>query len=97
VLNSLKITPDVIDAILEMRLGPDGKEGTEDDGISESDLASLGVDVFNLSPDYVTITAVGSVGDVSSQISCVFNFKLGEKLNIPLFWSEGKQEEADRP
>jgi very-short-patch-repair endonuclease len=90
VLNSLKITPDVIDAILEMRLGPDGKEGTEDDGISESDLASLGVDVFNLSPDYVTITAVGSVGDVSSQISCVFNFKLGEKLNIPLFWSEGK-------
>ncbi len=92
VLNSLKITPDVIDAILEMRLGPDGKEGTEDDGISEADLSSLGVDVFNLSPDYVTITAIGSVSDVSSQISCIFAFKLGEKLNIPLFWSEGKQE-----
>jgi general secretion pathway protein K len=92
VLNSL-VTPDVVDAILEMRLGPDGKEGTADDGISEADLASLGQDIFNLSPDYVSVTAIGSVGDVQSQISCIFAFKLGEKLAVPLFWTEGKTSE----
>ena len=93
VLNSLKIPADAIDAILEMRLGPDGKEGTADDGISEADLASLGQDIFSLSPDYVSVTAIGTVGNINSQISCIFAFKLGEKQAVPLFWSEGKTSE----
>lgn len=93
VLNSLKIPADTIDAILEMRLGPDGKEGTADDGISEADMASLGQDIFSLSPDYVSVTAIGTVGNINSQISCIFAFKLGEKQAVPLFWSEGKTSE----
>jgi len=93
VLNSLKIPADTIDAILEMRLGPDGKEGTVDDGISEADLASLGQDIFSLSPDYVSVTAIGTVSNINSQISCIFAFKLGEKQAVPLFWSEGKTSE----
>ena len=91
VLNSLKIPADTIDAILEMRLGPDGIAGTPDDGIKEADLASLGQDMFSLTPDYVRVTAIGTVGNVQSQISCIF--MLGEKLTIPLFWSEGKTVE----
>ena len=93
VLNSLKIPADVIDAILEMRLGPDGKEYTADDGIGEADLASLGQNMFTITPQFVRVTAIGSVGDVSSQISCIFFFKLGEKLAVPLFWLEGKNPE----
>ena len=72
VLNSLKIPADTIDAILEMRLGPDGKEGTVDDGISEADLASLGQDIFSLSPDYVSVTAIGTVSNINSQIANSF-------------------------
>ncbi|MFA6173184.1 MAG: hypothetical protein WC701_05810 [Kiritimatiellales bacterium] len=94
VLNSLNISADVIDAILEMRLGPDGKEGTADDGISQADLTALGRDdIFTLTPGYVSVTSVGTVGDVNSQISCIFAFKLGEKQAVPLFWTEGKTSE----
>ncbi len=89
VLNSLNISDGVIDAILEMRLGPDGKEGTADDGMSEADIASLGQEIFTAAHEYVSVTSVGTVGGVESQISCIF--KLGDKEVVPLFWSEGKQ------
>lgn len=90
VLNSLKISDADIDAIIEARLGPDGKEGTADDGITETDIGSLGLDagIFSVVPDYVTITSIGEVGGIQSQISCIF--KLGEKDAVPLFWLEGK-------
>lgn len=97
VLNSLSIPDDTIDAIMEMRLGPDGKEGTADDGITQADLAALGHGgIFTVQPEYVSITAIGEVGGIQSKISCIFSFKLGEKAAVPLFWLEGKQEETRR-
>lgn len=90
VLNSLKISAGVIDAILEARLGLDGEEGTADDGISQTDFAALGLDDrFTLTPEYVTVRSVGVADDVQSEISCIF--KLGEKLVNPIFWTEGNQ------
>jgi very-short-patch-repair endonuclease len=89
VLNSLPISDGVIDAILEMRLGPDREAGTEDDGLDEADLGALGIpDLFTLSPEYAAVTAIGTVGNVRSEISCIF--RLGEKEAVPLFWLEGK-------
>jgi very-short-patch-repair endonuclease len=93
VLNSLNIPESVIDAVLELRLGPDGKEGTDDDGLTARDLDAMGSDSaqFTLVPEYVAITSIGDVGGLQSKISCIF--KLGEKEPVPLFWLEGKQEE----
>lgn len=92
VLSSLKIPEGTIDAILEMRLGPDGEAGTADDGLDEKDIAALGLsDLFTLKPEYVSITSIGEVGAVQSKISCIF--KLGEKEAVPLFWLEGKPSE----
>jgi general secretion pathway protein K len=95
VLNSLNIPDATIEAIMEMRLGPDGEAGTSDDGITQADLTALGhSDIFTVTPGYVSITSIGEVGGVQSKISCIFPFKLGEKASVPLFWLEGKQEET---
>ena len=94
VFDSLDNMPDAdIAAVLEARLGPDGKEGTTDDGIRPADFAALGLSDarFSLIPDYVTITSIGDVGGIQSKISCIF--KLGEKQAVPLFWLEGKMSE----
>ena len=57
-----------------------------------ADLSALGRDdIFTLSHEYVSVTSIGTVGNVNSQISCIF--KLGEKEPVPLFWAEGKQKE----
>jgi len=93
VLNSLNISEGLIDAILEARLGPDGEEHTEDDGITPEDFANLGLgEKFTLEPEYVTILSEGSVGGVVSTISAVF--KLGEKESSPLFWLEGEESKT---
>ena len=94
VLNSLKISDSMINAILEFRNGQDGKEGTADDGISQKDFDAMGLEAtgkFTLKPDYVKVTAIGTVAGVQSQISCIF--RLGEKVDVPLFWLEGKTSE----
>ncbi len=94
VLNSLKISESMIDAILEFRLGPDGEAGTADDGIIQKDFDAMGLGAtgkFTLKPDYVKVKAIGTVAGVQSQISCIF--KLGEKAAVPLFWLEGKTSE----
>jgi len=93
VLNGLNIPDSTIDAIQEMRLGPDGVAGTKDDGISAADFTAMGLspDIFTLTPEYATVTAIGTVGGVQSKISCIF--KLGEKEAVPLFWIEGKTTE----
>ncbi|RLC74316.1 MAG: hypothetical protein DRI61_16905 [Chloroflexi bacterium] len=90
-LYSLGIPEAVIDDIMDARLGLDGEAETEDDGITQEDFAALGLssDLFTLKPEYVTITSVGAVGNITSEISCIF--KLGEKEASPLFWLEGKQ------
>jgi very-short-patch-repair endonuclease len=89
VLYSLNIPESMIDDIMVAKLGPDGEEGTEDDGITPDDFAALGLDpgIFTLTPEYVAITSAGTVGEITSEISCIF--KLGEKEASPLFWLEG--------
>jgi very-short-patch-repair endonuclease len=92
VLNSLSISDSMINAILELRNGPDGTAGTADDGIAQADLTALGRDdIFTLKPEYVKVKSIGDVGGVQSEISCIF--KLGEKAAVPLFWLEGKTSE----
>jgi general secretion pathway protein K len=93
VLNGLSISDGMIDAILEIRRGPDGEDGTADDGITEEDFTAMGLDggIFTLKPEYVKVMAIGDVAGVQSRISCIF--KLGEKEAVPLFWLEGKTSE----
>jgi general secretion pathway protein K len=88
VLRSMYLSEDVIEAVMEMRLGPDGERGTEDDGLTDADFAQLGLDPerFTLKPEFAEITAVGDVDGLRTQISSVF--KLGEKEPTPLFWLE---------
>jgi len=90
VLLSVGLSEERVDDILEARLGPDGEEGTEDDGITQEDFAALGLsgDLFTLEPQYATILSEGFVGDVVSTISSVF--KLGGEQPSPLFWLEGE-------
>ena len=96
VLNSLNIAVEIVDAILEARLGADGEEGTDDDGITAEDLVSLGLDtsLFTLTPEYITIVSQGTVGDLTSTISSVF--KLGGREPSPLFWLEGEEDALSR-
>ena len=94
-LINIGLSEQQVEEVLEARLGPDGEQGTEDDGITQEDFAALGLstDLFTLLPEYVTITSEGSVGEVVSTISSVF--KLGEKEPSPLFWLEGEGKIMD--
>ena len=93
VLQSLNLTEALIDDLIEMRRGPDGEDGTDDDGLTQEDLASLGIDVsiFTLDPEYVSVISEGEVGGIVSRIYAVF--KIGEKEPSPLFWLEGSGKE----
>lgn len=97
VLSSLYIDEFLIEEILEARLGLDGEAGTADDGITQKDLAALGLDssLFSVKPEYVTVEAEGKVGEVTSQIFAVF--KLGGEAPTPLFWNEGKRRDPANP
>ncbi|QHI70457.1 type II secretion system minor pseudopilin [Tichowtungia aerotolerans] len=88
VLRSMYLSEDVIEAIMEMRLGPDGEAGTDDDGLTEEDFNQLGLDPekFTLTPEFAKITSVGEVDGITAQISSVF--RLGEEEPTPLFWLE---------
>lgn len=90
VLNSLAISDDLISAILDARLGPDGEENTDDDGITPQDFAAMGLgdgNLFTLQPEYAAVTASGTFGGFTTRISCIFG--LGRKDAVPLFWLEG--------
>jgi general secretion pathway protein K len=88
VLRSLYLSEQMIEAILELRLGPDGEPGTDDDGLTQEDFGALGLDgaLFTLQPEYVKVQVEGEVGGTVSKIYSVF--KLGEKQPTPLFWLE---------
>ena len=91
VLNSLNISEQMVETILDARLGPDGEAGTEDDAtITSEEFAALELssDVFTLKPEYVIVTSEGSVGGLVSTISSIFKWKPGEKETKPLFWLE---------
>lgn len=94
VLNTLPISERLIETIRDkVLLGDDLEPNSGDEGISEQDLAALGLDpgMFDIKADYVAVTSTGIVGEMKSSISCIF--KLGEKTLIPLFWLEGKVAE----
>jgi general secretion pathway protein K len=93
VLYSLSIPEETVKAILEIRRGIDGEDGTDDDGITQADFDAMGLDPkrFTLSPQYASVTSIGRVGNVENRISCIFN--LGEDTLSPLFWTEGKLSE----
>ena len=88
VLRSLYLSDQTIDAILELRLGPDGEPDTEDDGLTQEDFGALGLDgaILTLQPEYVTVTSEGEVNGSVSKISAVF--RLGGGMPTPLFWLE---------
>lgn len=88
VLRSFYLSEDLIEAILEMRLGPDGEANTDDDGLTSADFDALGLDPnqFSTRPDFVNIISEGEVGGMIHRISSVF--RLGEKQRTPLFWLE---------
>lgn len=92
-LYSLYIDEATIEAVMEMRMGPDGEPNTEDDGLTREDFDALGLDpkVFTLMPEFVKLTVEGEVGGLISRIYSVF--KLGDKEPTPLFWLEGMEEE----
>lgn len=92
VLESMGLAEGYVDAILEGQLGLDGEAGTDDDGLSDSDFASLGIDgsAFDLEPLFLKITSTGEVGGLKSVISTVF--KLGGSDLSPLFWLEGSTQ-----
>ena len=87
-LRSLYLSEQQIEAILELRLGPDGEAGTEDDGLTQEDIGALGLDGSKLTvqPQFVTVSSEGEVGGTVSRIYSVF--KLGGKQPTPLFWQE---------
>jgi general secretion pathway protein K len=92
VLASMYLSEDMIEAILEMRMGPDGEPGTEDDGLTQEDFTALGLDSekFTLTPEFAKVTVEGEMGGLVSRIYAVF--KLGEAEPTPLFWQEGMME-----
>jgi len=93
VLYSLSIPEETVEAVLEIRRGIDGEDGTDDDGITQADFDAIGLDpkLFTLSPRYASVISIGRVGNVKNRISCIF--KLGEDTLSPLFWTEGKPSE----
>ena len=88
VLRSMYLSEDVIETIMELRLGPDGEAGTEDDGLTEEDIDAIGLDRqrFSLKPEFAKITSEGDVDGTFTRISAVF--RLGDKEPTPLFWLE---------
>ncbi len=92
VLASMYLSEDMIEAILEMRMGPDGESGTEDDGLTQADFDALGLDKerFTLTPEFARVTSEGEVDGLVSRIYAVFS--LVEKDPLPLFWQEGLDE-----
>jgi len=90
VLRSLYLSEQMIEAIMELRLGPDGEAGTADDGLTQEDFSALGLDTsrLTLTPEFVKVESQGEVGGTVSTISSVF--KLGGSRPTPLFWLENR-------
>jgi type II secretory pathway component PulK len=74
-------------SVFEARLGPDGEEGTLDDGIMN--LGEIGADPskFKLQSDFVKVTSVGDIFGNQYRIECVFILK--NKNSSVVYWNEG--------
>jgi general secretion pathway protein K len=74
-------------SVFEARMGPDGEDGTLDDGIVS--LGEIGADPakFKLQSDFVKVTSVGEVFGNQYQIECIFLLK--NKNSAVVYWNEG--------
>ena len=74
-------------SVFEARWGPDGEDGTLDDGIES--LEEIGADPakFKLQSDFVKVTSVGEMFDNRYQIECIFLLK--NKNSAVVYWNEG--------
>ncbi len=83
-----------IDAIIEARKGPDGEEGTWDDGFENVDeaIALTGMDpalkkrFTTKGSGIVRVVSIGEVGDIRAGIWCILKMERGKI--IPIFWRE---------
>ena len=74
-------------SVFEARMGPDGEEGTLDDGIVSLDEIGADSTKFKLQSDFVKVTSVGEMFDNQYQIECVFLLK--NKNSSVVYWNEG--------
>ena len=74
-------------SVFEARMGPDGEEGTLDDGIMRLDEIGADSTKFKLQSDFVKVTSVGEMFDNQYQIECVFLLK--NKNSSVVYWNEG--------
>ena len=74
-------------SVFEARMGPDGEEGTLDDGIVSLDEIGADSTKFKLQSDFVKVTSVGVMFDNRYQIECVFLLK--NKNSSVVYWNEG--------
>jgi general secretion pathway protein K len=74
-------------SVFEARLGPDGEEGTLDDGIRSLDEIGADPSKFKLQSDFVKVTSVGEMFDNQYRIECVFILK--NKKSSVIYWDEG--------
>ncbi|HSR87327.1 MAG TPA: hypothetical protein VLL07_00105, partial [Pontiella sp.] len=74
-------------SVFEARLGPDGEEGTLDDGIMSLDEIGADPSKFKLQSDFVKVTSVGEIFGNQYRIECVFILK--NKNSSVVYWNEG--------
>jgi general secretion pathway protein K len=80
------LSDEQIEEILELRLGDDGLEGTEDDGIpSTHPLANDSR--FTLQTGLVKVTSTGDIFGTKYQIEAIFLLK--SKDSVIVYWNEG--------
>ena len=80
------LTDEQIEEILELRLGDDGLEGTEDDGLP--DTYPLANDSrFTLQTGLVQVTSTGDIFGTQYQIETIFLLK--SKDSVIVYWNEG--------
>ena len=74
-------------SVFEARMGPDGEEGTLDDGIESLDEIGADPAKFKLQSDFVKVTSIGEMFDNQYQIECIFLLK--NKNSSVVYWNEG--------
>jgi general secretion pathway protein K len=76
-----------LSSVFEARMGPDGEEGTLDDGIKSLDEIGADPAKFKLQSDFVKVTSIGEMFENRYQIECIFLLK--NKNSAVVYWNEG--------
>jgi general secretion pathway protein K len=74
-------------SVFEARRGPDGEDGTLDDGIVTLDEIGADPAKFKLQSDFVKVTSVGEMFGNQYQVECIFLRK--NKDSAVVYWNEG--------